>query len=107
MDPRDFILQQTCAAVVIGVSMRKEDVFDLTAVDAELSQAAEDFVLRCIVEQCLEDDDAVAADDCPGIVDLRAEEIQIVGDLGRFRIPRFPGGRPGSVSARASPRTWS
>src|SRR5213594_2369671 len=99
---RDFVLKQPCAAVMVGVRMREDDVFDLTAIQVELSHAAEDFVLRRIIEQCLEDDDAPVAYDCPRIMNLGAEEIEVVGDLGRFSIPGFSRRRSGRGSARAS-----
>src|SRR2546426_9535792 len=99
---RDFVLKQPRAAVMVGVRMREDDVFDLTAIQVELSHAAEDFVLRRIIEQCLEDDDAPVAYDCPRIMNLGAEEIEVVGDLGRFSIPGFSRRRCGWGSARAS-----
>src|SRR5207247_7254811 len=81
---------------------REDHVFDPAAVQAELSHAAEDFVLRRIIEQCLEDDDALVAYDYPSIVNLGAEEIEVVGDLGRFCIPGFSRRRSGRGSARPS-----
>src|SRR5207247_5892759 len=99
---RDFVLKQPRAAVMVGVRMREDYVFDLTAIQVELSHAAEDFVLRRIIEQCLEDDDAPVAYDCPRIMNLGAEEIEVVGDLGRFSIPGFSRRRCGWGSARAS-----
>src|SRR6266853_6085337 len=37
-------------------------------------------------------------------MDLGAEKIEVVGDFGRFGIPRFPGGRTGRWRTAASRR---
>src|SRR5438445_3249958 len=80
--------------------MREDDVFDPPGIEAEFSHAAEDFVLRRIVVESFENDGSLAADNCPSIVNLRAQEIKVIGDLGRFCIPRFPGRRSRGRSAR-------
>src|SRR5213078_2111321 len=100
---RNFVLKQPRAAVMVGVRMREDDVFGPAAVQAELSHAAEDFVLRRIIVQCLEDDDALAAYDCPRTVNPGAEEIEVVGDLGRFCIPGFSRRRSGRETWYAEP----
>src|SRR2546422_10010807 len=87
---------------MISVGMREDDVFDPPGIKAKFSHAAEDFVLRRIVEQRFENDGSLAADDCPRTVNLRAQEIKIVGNPGWFRIPRLPGRRSGRGSTRAS-----
>src|SRR5690349_18800689 len=86
---------------MIRVGMREDDVFDPPAIETKFSHAAEDFVLRRIVEQRFENDDSVAADNCPGTVNLRPQEIKIVGNPGWFCIPRLFGRRSGRGSTRA------
>jgi hypothetical protein len=73
---------------MIAVRVREDDVLDSVWVEPELPQTADDLVLCGVVEQRLDDDDAFAADDGPCAVDLGADEVEVVGNLGRFRIPR-------------------
>src|SRR6267143_4771812 len=87
---------------MISVGMREDDVFDPPGIKDKFSHAAEHFVLRRIVEQRFENDGSLAADNCPRTVNLRAQEIKIVGNFGWFRIPRLPGRRAGRSSTRAS-----
>src|SRR4029077_816594 len=87
---------------MIGMGMREDDVFDPRGIKAKFSHAAEDFVLRRIVEQRFENDGSPAADNCPRAVYLRAQKIKIVGNPGWFCIPRLPGRRSGRGSTRAS-----
>src|SRR5262249_60264655 len=72
---------------MVSVCRREDNVFDLTGIQAELPHSTEDFVLRGIVEQRFEDDGAFATHDRPGIVDLRAEKIEIVRNLSGFCVP--------------------
>src|SRR2546428_11846157 len=87
---------------MIRVGMREDDVFDTLAIEAEFSHAAEDFVLRRVVEQRFENDGSLAADNCPRAVNLRAQEIKIVGNPGWFCIPGLFGRRSGKGSTRSS-----
>src|SRR2546427_584010 len=87
---------------MISVSMREDDVFDPPGIQAELSHAAEDFVLRRIIVQRFENDGSLVAGNCPRTVNLRAKEIKVVGNLGWFCVPRFPGRRSGRGPTRAS-----
>src|SRR5437667_2759020 len=95
---------------MVSVGMRENDVFDPPRIETEFFHAAEDFVLRRIVIQGLEDNRALVANDRPGIVNLRAKEIEIVGNLGRFCIPGFPGRRSGARGGggcRSRRRRWN
>src|SRR5262245_40970600 len=87
---------------MIRVGVREDDVFDPHGIEAKFFHAAEDFVLRRIVEQRLENNGSLAAGNCPRTVNLRAYEIKVVGNLRWFCIPRFPGRRSGRGSTRAS-----
>src|SRR5262252_5044395 len=87
---------------MIRVGVRQNDVFDLPAIQANLPHAAEDFILRCIVEQCLEDNDSLIADDCPCVVNPGSQEIEVVGNFSRLSIPGFLGRRSRRSSTRAA-----
>src|SRR5437763_14214979 len=87
---------------MIRVGMREDDVFDTPAIEAEFSHAAEDFGLRRVVEQRFENDGSLAADNCPRAVNLRAQEIKIVGTPGWFCIRGIFGRRFGRGSTRSS-----
>src|SRR2546422_10717336 len=93
---------------MISVGMREDDIFDPPGIDAKFSHAAEDFVLRRIVVERLENYGSLAADNCPRRVNLRSQEIKVVGNLGWFCIPRLPGRRPrGSSRSRSHGRRWN
>src|SRR3989442_1984543 len=87
---------------MISVGMREDDVFDPPGIKAKFSHAAEDFVLRRIIEQRFENNGSLAADNCPRTVNLRAQEIKIVCNLGWFCIPRISRRRSGRGSTRTS-----
>src|SRR5262249_47282513 len=96
-------------AVMVGVGVRKNHVFDLAGVETKLLHAADDLVLCGIIEQSFENDDAVAADNRPRVMDLRTEKVQIVCDLRGLCVPGIPcrsarradrRGRGGSSSRR-------
>src|SRR5205823_4843185 len=55
---RNLVLKQLCAAVMVAVSVRKEDVFYLTRIQTHLLQPVQNLILRGIVEQRLNDDNA-------------------------------------------------
>src|SRR5437764_23651 len=95
------VLKQLGSAVVVGMGVRDDDVFHLPGIQAELFHPADDLILRCIVEEGFKNDDAVAADDGPGAVNFRSDEIKIVGDFRWLGIPRVLRGR----SRSGSPRT--
>ena len=99
MNARNRVLQQDGATVVIGVGVRKNHIFHVLRVQPDFLQAIQDFVSRSVVEQRLEDDNALAADDGPRAMNLGAQEIEVICDLGRFGIPGFPGRCTGTCSA--------
>src|SRR2546422_1255872 len=72
------------------MGVRKDDVFDLAGIETKLLHAANDLVLRCVIEQSFEDDGALAADDRPRVVDFGAEEVKVVCNLCRLCIPGIP-----------------
>src|SRR5579863_925230 len=79
--------------------MRKNHILHVLRVQPDFLQAIQDFVSGSIVEQRLQDDNALAADDGPCTMNLGAQEIEVICDLGRFGIPGFPGRRTQSCSA--------
>jgi len=87
---RDSVLQHFGAAIMVAVSVRKDYVFDLVGIQSKLLQTAEDLVLGGVVEQRLDDDDALVSDQRPSAVDLCADKVEIVGDFCRFRVPGLP-----------------
>src|SRR5215472_4315017 len=99
---RNLVLKQLGAAVMICMSVRENDVFDLILVQTEHFQAPYNFIIRGIVEQSLDDNNALVAHDRPCAMNLGAEEIQVIGDFGRFGIPRVSGRRTARCSAPAS-----
>src|SRR5262249_30352808 len=85
---RHFVLQESCAAIVIAVRMRNDDIFDLVHVDTQFSHPVCDLVGRGVVIERLEDDDDLAPHERPGSVDFRPEEIGVVCDLRWLGVPR-------------------
>jgi hypothetical protein len=57
-------------------------------------------VLGCIIEQSFENDGALAADDCPRVVNLRPEEVKVVCNLGGLCVPGVPRGSSGARRGR-------
>jgi hypothetical protein len=82
---------------MIGMSVRKDDVFDLTLIQTKLFHAVQNLVFRGIVEKRFDKDDSLAAHDGPRAMDLCTEEIQVVGNLRGFCVPRLPRGRPANL----------
>jgi hypothetical protein len=74
------------------MSVGEKHVSDRILIEAELLQAIQDLVFRGIVEQGINDDDALPSHDGPCAMDLRTQEIEVIGDLRRFSIPGFSGG---------------
>src|SRR5436309_12758756 len=88
MRGRDRVLEKLCAAVMVGVGVRDDDVFDLVDVEAEFFQSPGDLVRRSVVVERLENDDSFAGNKRPGTVDLGAEEVEVVRDPGALGILR-------------------
>src|SRR6188768_1280586 len=82
-----FVLKESRAAVVVGVGVRQDDVLDLVDVEAKFSHPLCDLVRRGVVEEGFEDNDAVAADESPGVVDLGPYEIEVVRYLRGLGVP--------------------
>ena len=101
---RHLVLKESRAAVVVAVGVRNDDVLDLVDVEAKFPHPACDLVRRRVVEERLEDDDAFAADESPGVVDLGAEEIEVVGDLRGLGVPRGPSPAVRPVRRSRAPR---
>src|SRR5689334_19152382 len=102
MRARHGILKDLRAAVMIGMSMRDDDVFDLARVQPDFFHASDDLVRSSVIEQCFENDDAVTSDDCPRTVNLGAKEVEIISHLRGFGIPRISGGNHGRPSTGSS-----
>ncbi len=81
------------------MAVRKNDVLNVGRIQAEVLQPVDDFLLDGVVEQGLDDDDALTADERPGVVRLRAEEVEVVGNFGRLRVPGFARGRGARTAA--------
>ncbi len=75
---------------MVPVRMREDDIFDLVGIQPKLLQAAENLVFSSVVEQSFDDDYALASDERPCAVNLGANEVEVIGDPGRFRVPGFP-----------------
>jgi hypothetical protein len=99
---RNGVLKEFGAAIVVAMGMGQKDVFDFADIQSKLLHAVDDLVLGGIVEQRFENDDTVAAGDGPRVVNLRADEIEVVGDFGGFCVPRLFRRRPLRRPARPS-----
>src|SRR5262245_29813570 len=86
----DFILKQFGTAVVVGMRVRQNDVFNFPGIETKLLHSANDLVLCCVIEQSFKDDGPLAADNRPCVMNLRAEEVKVVCNLGGLCIPRIP-----------------
>ena len=97
-------LQELRAAGVIQMGMADDDVLDVGRVEADRRQSVHDLVLDRVIEDRVDEDDAVRRRHRPGRVFGHAEEVQVVEDLHRVGVPRLAGrygprpappGRPG------------
>ena len=89
------VLHQLGAADVIAVSVRDDDVFDGSRIEAELAHAADDRLIGRVVVERVDQDDALARRQRPGRVELGADEIEIVEHFRRLGEPGRAGGRRG------------
>ena len=88
---------------MIAVRVRDDDVLDGRRIEAQLFQTADDLLFRVVGEERVEDDDSLAGGERPGVVNLRADEVEVVEDFRRFDVPGFAGGRgPGAASRTVS-----
>src|SRR5687768_9545278 len=90
---------------MIAVAVGEQHVLDSRRIEPHLLQAIQNLVARRIVEQRFEDDDAVAADDGPCMVDLGPEKVEVVGNLRWFGVPDLACRRDGRASAPRATRT--
>ena len=99
-----MILQIFCAARVIDMPVADNRVFDIFRIEAELHQAAGNFILDGVVPDRVHDDDSLGCGDRPcGIFGL-ADEIEIVENLHGLGVPLGTGGGPGRLSLRRARR---
>src|SRR5271166_4657413 len=85
----EFVLKHLGAGVMIAVAVADNDVFDVAGIKAELLEAFDDLGLACMAVERVDDDDAVRSGDGPGAVRFRADEIEVVENLGGLGIPFF------------------
>src|SRR5271165_7065292 len=98
----ELVLKHLGAGVMIAVAVADNDVLDVGWIEAELLESFDDLGLAGVAVERVDDDDAVGRGNGPGAVHFRADEIQIVENLGGLGVPflaRRIGTRP---SARAS-----
>jgi hypothetical protein len=87
-DPRTAPLQHLRAADVIAVGMRNDHVLDVVGIESQPPHAADDQLVRVIRVERVENDEALAGLKGPARVHLAADEVQVVEDLCRIRVPR-------------------
>src|SRR5207302_862334 len=87
----ELILQNFGPADMIAVRVRDDHVFDLRRIETQLFQAADNLFLGVVREERIENNDSLAAGERPGIVDFRADEVEIIEDLGWLDVPRVTG----------------
>jgi hypothetical protein len=75
---------------MIPVGVRKNYIFHVLRVQPNFLQAIQNFVTRGVVEQRLDEDNALAADDGPCAMDLGSQEIEIICEPWPVRHTRFP-----------------
>jgi hypothetical protein len=87
-DAGDGRLGQVGAAVMVGVRMRIDRVLDVPGVEAEELESLVDFIFGRVLEVAVDQDDvAPLGYQRIGAVISRAEEVEVVADLCRRRIP--------------------
>ena len=88
------ILQERRAAGMIGMTVADDHVLDRRRVGAELLEAAHHLVGHGVVEQRIEDDDALGRQHRPRRVLGLADEVEVVEHLHRVGVPLGPRRRP-------------
>jgi hypothetical protein len=78
---------------MIAVAVADHRVLDLSRIEPELFQAADDFVLDRVVPDRVDDDDARRSRYRPRRVFFFPDEIEIVENLRRLDVPRIARGR--------------
>src|SRR5262245_60530558 len=72
---------------MVVVTMADDDVLDRSGIKPHLLQAVRHFVLDRVVEDRVEDDDAVRGRERPRGVLRLSDKVQVVEDLDRFGVP--------------------
>src|SRR5437763_5485983 len=83
----ETILQELRASRMVNVTMAHEYVSDFRWVQSELFQTIDGFILDRVIPQRVHDNDAVRCCHGPGGVFRLADEVEIVEDLYRLRMP--------------------
>src|ERR1700678_2270524 len=73
-----MILQIFGAAYMVDVAVEDERIFDLSWVEAEFPQTADDLVLHRVTPDGVDDDDALGRGDGPRRIFLLPDEIEII-----------------------------
>ena len=95
------LLQVLRAARVVEMGMADHHVLDVGRVEPQRRQPVDDLVLDRVVEDGVDQDDAVRGGHRPGRVLGHPDEVQVVEDLHRFGVPRIPRWRRSRPAARA------
>ena len=82
------LLHECRALVVVVVAVRDQHIFHVGRIEAHLLEAADDLVLDGVVVERVDEDGAGTGGERPGRVLFRAEEVEVVENLGRLRVPR-------------------
>src|SRR5262245_49959650 len=83
-----MVLKELRAAVVIGVSVSDNCIFNVGRIQTQLLHPACNFFFNGIVENRIDHDDSLRCRDGPHRVFGLAEEMQVVEHLHGFGIPR-------------------
>ena len=90
-------LQHLGAADVVAMGVGDDDILDVLRIEAELLHPADDQFLGVVGKDRVEEDDPVARRQRPGRVELAADEVEIVEDLGGLGVPGVTRRRAGGV----------
>src|SRR5688572_32670299 len=94
--------------MVIGMRMRDDGVADRRRIEPELLQPTGDLVFDRVVEQRVDQDDALRRRHSPCGVFALADEVEVVEDLHGLRVPGRAVGCRGDLASAAgasSPRS--
>src|SRR5207253_3649107 len=81
-------------AGMINVTVTDDDVLDFLRIQPELRQALDNLVFNRIVENRINNDDPVRGIDGPGRIFGHPDEIKIIEDFYRLRMPLLTTRRP-------------
>ncbi len=83
----EAVLHHARAADVVAVAVADDDGLHVGRIEPELLQAADDRLLRIVVVERVDQDDAFARGQRPGRMDARADEVEIVEHLAGLGVP--------------------